>query len=213
MSSSQISTVNKLFQSRNVLIEILENRGYPSSKINTFSREELKLLYLNKQLDFHVKNEEQNKTLYVKYLITGKVRNSSLKKYLDELLEDFESEEGFDPLTIEILIILNNKISDSLEKIIDYFYFQKNIYINLFHIDSIRKNLSKHHLVPKHLKIEQNSFQELKKNFNLNNRFQLPIISRKDIIAKYIGLKPGEICKIVRPSITSGEYTTWRCCK
>jgi DNA-directed RNA polymerases I, II, and III subunit RPABC1 len=213
MSSSQISTVNKLLQSRNVIMEILENRGYPVSEINIFSREEIKLLYLNKQLDFQVKNENNGKTLYVKYLIAGKVRNSSLKKYLDEIIGDFESEGDFDPSNIEFIIVLDHKINDSLEKMIDYFYFQKNIYINLFHIDSIRINLTKHHLVPEHVKIETDIFQKLKKKFNLNSRYQLPIINRKDIIAKYIGLKPGEICKIVRPSITSGEYTAWRCCK
>lgn len=213
MSSSQISTVNKLLQSRKVIMEILENRGYPVSEINILSREEIKLMYLNKQLDFQVKDEHNGKTLYVKYLITGKVRNSSLKKYLDEIIGDFESEGGFDPLNIEFIIVLDHKINDSLEKMIDYFYFQKNIYINLFHIDSIRVNLTKHHLVPEHVKIEPDDFKEIKKKFNLNSRYQLPIINRKDIIAKYIGLKPGEICKIVRPSITSGEYIAWRCCK
>ena len=213
MSISQINTINKLVQSRNVLAEILEERGYLSSEINNLSKEEIKLLYLNKQIDFEVFNESENKKLYVKYLITGKIRNSSLKKFMDDLLEDFEEDENFDPEKIEILIILNNNINDSLEKVVDYYYEQKKIYINLFNIESIRKNLSKHSLVPKHIKLKPNEIEELQQQFNLNSIYQLPIINRKDIIAKYIGLQPGGVCKIIRPSITSGEYISWRCCQ
>lgn len=211
MSSLQISIIKKLCQSRSVLLEILKDRGYETSNYNNFSNEEIKTMYLNKQLDFEIKKPEVDVTIYIKFLIFSKLRNSSLKKYIDEFLEDFE--DDVDLSKIEIIIIVKDKINDSLEKIVDDFYFQKNLYINLFFLDSIIKNLSKHSLVPKHTKISDEEFNLLKTQFNLKSRYQLPLISRKDIIAKYIGLKPGDVCKITRPSVTSGEYNSWRCCK
>ena len=48
--------------------------------------------------------------------------------------------------------------------------------------------------------------------YNLMQRTQFPEISRFDPVARVIGLRPGQICKITRPSKTAIESNYYRVC-
>ena len=64
-------------------------------------------------------------------------------------------------------------------------------------------------MVPKHTKLTSEEAIKFRKDENINNDSQIPEISRFDPVALAIGLKPGDICKILRPSrisITSDYY-------
>ena len=53
----------------------------------------------------------------------------------------------------------------------------------------------------------------MKNIYNLNSRYQLPIIHRHDAVSNVLGIRPGEVVKITRPSKTAGQYVSYRCCK
>ena len=50
------------------------------------------------------------------------------------------------------------------------------------------------------------------KQFNINNLRNLPIIKRNEPQAKYIGLRPKQVCKIMKKNVTSGETIEFRLC-
>ena len=54
---------------------------------------------------------------------------------------------------------------------------------------------------------------EMKKKYNIRNDDELPEISRFDPIAQAIGIKPGQVCEITRPSKTAVETNYYRFCQ
>ena len=60
-----------------------------------------------------------------------------------------------------------------------------------------------HKLVPPHTKLTQEEHDKIIKKYNLMDKSHLTEISRFDPVARIIGLKPDEICKIERPCATS----------
>ena len=50
------------------------------------------------------------------------------------------------------------------------------------------------------------------KRYNITDKVQFPNISRFDPVARAIGLRPGQVCGITRPSKTSIESNYYRIC-
>ena len=74
-------------------------------------------------------------------------------------------------------------------------------------------NPSKHDLVPLHEKVPIDEIPSLKKDLNLVSLTKLPQIKYHiDMQSRWLGLTPGDVVKITRPSPTGGEYILWRLC-
>ena len=50
------------------------------------------------------------------------------------------------------------------------------------------------------------------KKYNITDKVQFPDISRFDPVARAIGLRPGQLCHIIRPSKTSIKANYYRIC-
>ena len=81
--------------------------------------------------------------------------------------------------------------------------------IEMFTQDELMINITQHELVPKHEVLSIDKKQELLKKYKIKEH-QLPKISTDDPIAKYFGMKKGQVAKIVRNSETAGKYVTYR---
>jgi DNA-directed RNA polymerase subunit H (RpoH/RPB5) len=74
-------------------------------------------------------------------------------------------------------------------------------------------NPTKHVYVPKHTRVSSDALPALKKELNLTSLNRLPFIKYHiDIQARWLGLTPGEVIQIIRPSITAGETDVYRLC-
>lgn len=83
--------------------------------------------------------------------------------------------------------------------------------IETFHEAALVVNITHHELVPKHIKLSDDEKKELLKRYRLKES-QLPRIQRMDPVALYLGLKRGDVVKIIRQSETSGRYASYRIC-
>jgi len=214
-----MSFLNKLTASRKTIIEMMDLRGYQTDKYNNYSSKELdimlknmdkKLNYNNMPLDLIFDhNTDTDKQCVLKYIIT-RVRVSNLKTLITELIE-YELVKPYD----DIIFIVKDKINnlEPFYNLFNSFLETNKIFIQIFSIDNLIRNITNHELVPKMRIVSEKEKEDIKKKYNIENNSNLPLILKSDPAAMFYGIKSGDFVEITRTSETSGIYIAYRYCE
>jgi len=202
---SNISLITKIFKSRKIILEQLENRGYDVDKYTNFSIHELHVLNQNKQLDMYLESENKP-SLYIKYHINSKLKPKDVYDFLEDL-ENSDLDEN-----TELIVIMKEKINDTMKNFIKNLYHKDKKFVIVFNIHRLLFNILEHTYVPRHEVLKDEEKETLKKKLNIIDESQFPEIDRLDPVAQAIGLKPGQICKIYRKSPTAVHSIYYRMC-
>jgi DNA-directed RNA polymerase subunit H (RpoH/RPB5) len=178
------------------------------------------LLSMNKEdfeTDRNVIDIETSNTSVI-YALTKKLR----KMIIDELKEkikdtsnikDFISNHGSKK---NVIIIFNNEsISTAVKSLLNKYdkIFQKNGgQLQYFTLQQLMFNPTKHVYVPTHTKLTEEEAKEFMKEYMTRTKMHMHVILQSDPIAKWIGLKHGDIVKINRYNENSGESFSYRSC-
>jgi len=193
------------------LKEMLEQRG---DDISMFEEHEVDIdreeFYKDKDV---IEFQTSNTTLI--FALTKKLR----KNIIDELKIGENSIDSFiqrynDKKNI-ILIFNNDTISMPVLSQLNKYdkLFQKNGGIlQFFQIKQLMFNPTKHEFVPEHVKLTDAEAQDIMKKYMIKSKLQMPIILHNDIIAKWLGLKQGDIVRIKRYNENSGVSYYYRSC-
>jgi len=109
-----------------------------------------------------------------------------------------------------IIVVTRDKATSTSKKGLDDHIRRA---LQFFRISELQFNISRHELVPKHVAIRsEEEIEKLVGSFRARSRYNFPIISCTDPMARYLALKPGQMVRILRFSPSSGMYTSYRCC-
>lgn len=211
MSNSQknfSSITAKVFKSRTNLLKILNERGYKTEDYENFNMNEIQIMFNKNQLDILLEKESGEK-IYVKYHINNKLRENHINDYIDDL---FNIEEILGPQDELLIIIANQNINVTLEEFMKITFIKYNIFVNIINMKMFLFNILEHSLVPKHRVLSNKEKKEVYEQYNIINDSEMPEISRFDPVAKTIGIKPGQLCEIIRSSKTSITSKYYRLC-
>ena len=91
-------------------------------------------------------------------------------------------------------------------------YDHDGVLVRMYELARLQFNILEHNLVPLHKPLTKEEKLAVSELYNVNNDSEFPEISRFDPVAIAVGLRPGELCKIVRNSQTAIEGNYYRLC-
>lgn len=139
--------------------------------------------------------EKKFKTIYIKLIngkVTGVTKNSPISDFIMEYKNDYK---------IVIVKDVTNKLIQSIQ---DSYSF-----IEIFKEDFMMINLVEHVLVPQHQILTDSEKDLFLTEYGVRMR-DVQTIYTTDPVARYYNMRPGQVCRIIRPSGSSGFGIAYR---
>jgi DNA-directed RNA polymerase subunit H (RpoH/RPB5) len=148
------------------------------------------------------------KKVYIRYYLAKTIRPTNIQEMIDDLFVLTETLQKTDTL----YIIIKDNVNETLINELKHIWERDGIFIVIESIKCLQFNILKHVLVPEHRVMEDSEVINIMNRYNITDKSLFPDISRFDPVSRAIGLRPGQICDIIRPSKTSIQTNYYRIC-
>ena len=194
--------------------DMLVNRG---DDVSSFKEILLSLSKEDFESDKLVINVQTLNTTIL-YALSKNLRKNIINELKEKLkdgdnIKDFTNKYGGKN---NIILVFNNEsISTAVKSQLNKYdkIFQKNGgHLQYFSSQQLMFNPTKHEYVPKHTKLTEEEVKEFMKEYLARSKMHMHVILQNDPIAKWIGLKHGDIVRIDRYNENSGESFSYRSC-
>lgn len=207
MAEISSQTISLILKSRINLLEQLKYQGYDISELNQFSVDEINAMFSNKQLNMTL-NSKGNKKTHVLYHVEKALRKENIEDYIEKV---FNIEQIISP-TDMLVIVMKVQPNDTIINYLKHVWEERKIFIVVHGLPKLQFNLLEHDFVSPHTILSDEESTKVMKKYNIMENSQMPNISRFDPVALAIGMRPGEVCKIVRKSRTAIQADYFRIC-
>lgn len=196
-------------KSRNVILDILSERGFNVEEYQGFSVNEIYALYMNDELDVLLTNPTTKQKVYIKYYNLEKtIRPANVHDITEDL---FTIEQILSPGD-DLIIISKDEPNDTLQKLQRSIFAHDKIFVTIINIERLQFNILEHSLVPNHRVLNEKETNQVKEQYNIISDNTFPTISRFDPVSQVLGIRPGQVCKITRSSKTAITSSFYRIC-
>jgi DNA-directed RNA polymerase subunit H (RpoH/RPB5) len=191
---------------------MLQDRG---DNIDEFVEHEVDIdreeFYNDKNItEFHTSNTT------IIFALTKKLRRTILEEIKNASKGDTESFiQKFNKKNNFIIVISDDTVSSPIVQQLNTFdkILQKiGGSLQYFHIKNLLFDPTKHKLVPKHTKLSPEEISTVMEKYLIKGKNQFPYIFHSDPIARWMGLKQGDVVKIDRYNENSGISYYYRVC-
>jgi DNA-directed RNA polymerase subunit H (RpoH/RPB5) len=213
-SQNSSSLISSVYKSRKTVLDLMNSQGYDVDEYSNFSINEVNTMFNNKQSDMLLKKKTDNPAtgrpdkIYIRYYLGKTLRPQNIQEMIDDLFHLEEVLQKQDSL----MIITKEDMNESLSNLLKHIWESDGILIIIQSIKRLQTNILDHVLVPPHRVLTLEESNEIKKRYNIIEDSQFPEISRFDPVSQIIGIRPGQICEIIRPSKTAVTTKYYRIC-
>ncbi|GAA5916843.1 hypothetical protein JCM8208_007001 [Rhodotorula glutinis] len=209
MADDNEREVARLFRVARTAHELVRDRGFAISEDEIkMSLDDFKDQYAagsnaidKAKINFSAaKPDATGESIYVFYSEEASVGIKTMRKFID-ILEAQKFARG--------ILIYKTSMTPSANKVISAMASQ--FQIEAFQESELLVNITQHVLVPKHEVLTAEQKKQLLQRYRLKDT-QLPRIQLHDPVARYYGLRRGQVVKITRESETAGRYVSYRLC-
>lgn len=211
MSYNTNSRILSLYKSRKTIVELLENLGFDIEEYTGFNINEVDVMFKNDQLDMLLTHPLTGKKNYIKYYCSPKQTIKQIRpQVLDNIIEDLYVLENVLTKDDTLIIIIEDEPNDTIIERMKYLYNHDGIFVIIHNIKRLQFNILNHSLVPKITVLSLTEETEFMDKYKINDKTKIPEISRFDPQALALCIRPEQICKIERDSLTSLNYLYYR---
>jgi DNA-directed RNA polymerase subunit H (RpoH/RPB5) len=207
-NNTQSGQIIDIYNSRKHIIDLLEAQKFDVSQYKDFSINDVNTLFTTTQMDMLLRKTNEDKKVYVKYHLAKTLRPVNIYEYIEDL---FTLEEVLKKKD-DLIVIMKDEPNDTIRKSLMNIWEQDGIFVNVINIKRLQYNIMHHHLVPPHIVLTAEEANEVKQKYNILDNSQIPDISRFSPVSQVIGIRPGDLCRIIRPSKTSIRADFYRIC-
>lgn len=208
--------IDLIVRSRPTILEILENRGYNVDSYKDMSPTTiLKLATTNAELLKIVAPKvpdglaPMERAVVLYWIEPVRIRlEAEIMKLWNE-----ENPVHYNPVNDDIIVLISEPFHEVFHQQAAKVWGSQKGRISFFSLKHVISNPARHIMVPPHRKLTADEVNTLMKGLHLKSRSELPHIKfHVDMQARVLGLVPGDIVEICRPSETCGEHTMYRVC-
>jgi DNA-directed RNA polymerase subunit H len=215
---NNVQLLNKVYTSRKTLLEILESQGYETDEYKGFSYQQVDKMLANEQLDMILTKETTTSTenkepqkpnkIYVSYFVKKSIIGvQNIQEMIDELFILTETLTKNDTL----FVIIKDEVNDTMRSELKHIWETEGIFIIITSINRLQFNILEHVMVPPHRILSDSEKAQVSLKYNIDDD-KYPEISRFDPVATAIGIRPGQVCEILRSSKTAVVTKYYRIC-
>lgn len=208
------SLISSIYKSRTIILDLMKMQGYDTNDYEGFSVNEVNTMKVNNQLDMILEKREEDEDIkrkpkiYIRYYLAKSLRPQNLQEMIDDLFNIEEVLSKHDTL----FIVVKDEVNETLLNTLKHIWEQDKIFIVIQNLKRLQFNILKHEIVPPHRIISIAEVLVVKRRYNIMDDVQFPDISRFDPVAQAIGIRPGQVCEIIRPSKTAISAPYYRIC-